>query len=381
MRIWREVPPTQAFLISTLWVLAGCQTGALPVAEVDFVPRNLAVGEGPSAVAAADLDNDGHQDLVVVNELSQDLSLFRGDGQGGMVSLGRVQAGENPTDVALADLDADGAFDMVVANHETRYLTILVGDGKGAFRPAPNSPLTIEVSPHPHVVKASDLDGDGHLDLVVDNRDGRGLLILRGTGGGAFESPGKLVDVGGDPYRGMAIGDINHDGQLDLTTPNSTAVGIVLSENAKKLLFLPPRFVATAAPFAVELADIDGDSHLDVIAALDEESTLVEVFLGDGRGGFRPSPASPFQGAPGAKMIARGDFNGDGVQDAAVAGFQSPEVLLLLGGAHSIATARLRGGKNPWGMTAADFNEDGRDDLVLADNAQAQVALYLSSRK
>ncbi len=369
---------THMFLLSTAWLISAGQMDTVRIGEVEFVPHTLRVGDRPSAAAAADLDNDGHQDLVIANGRSNDLTIFLGDGGGEMVSLGNSPGGENPSDLALADLDSDGNVDVVVANHDTDYLTILLGDGGGAFRPASNSPLRIDVAPHPHAVRANDLDADGLVDLVVDHRYGRGLLILRGLGGGAFESPGELVEVGGDPYRGMAVGDINGDGRIDLITPNPREVGILLSTGPEGMDFVQASPVAAAAPFAVELVDLNGDNNLDLIAASDEGSVLVQLFLGDGRGGFREAEQSPFRAGAGGKRIVRGDFNGDGVEDAAIASYQSSEVLLLLGGSHSVRTARLPGGENPWGLVAVDLNEDGKDDLVIADNANPWVTLYLS---
>ncbi len=365
------------FLLSTIWLLAGCQANAVQIGEVSFVRGSVTVGKGPSAVAAADLDNDGHQDLVVANEGNQ-LTILRGDGRGGLASLGRVPGGENPTGLALSDLDKDGNVDIVVANHDTDYLTILLGDGAGAFRAASNSPLRIDVRPHPHVIRAEDIDLDGHVDLIVDHRAGEGLLILRGLGGGTFKSPGELVEVGGDPYRGMAVGDINGDGQLDLVTPNPREVGVLLSAPQQRMEFVRAPPVAAAGPFAVELLDFNGDNKLDLIVASDEGSTLVELFLGDSQGGFREAEDSPIRMAAGAKQIAVGDFNGDGVEDAVVASFQSSDVLLLLGGSSSIRTTYLRGGEHPWGLVAADLNEDGKDDLVILDSASPRATVYLS---
>ncbi len=371
-----RVIPMQAFILPTLWLLSGCQQDTFRVGEVDFVQRILSLGRG-SAAAVADLDNDGHQDLVISVD-GNELAILLGDGKGGLSGAGQVAAGENPTDLALADLNADGNVDVVVANHETKHLTILLGDGRGALQAAPNSPLTIDVSPHPHVVRAADLDGDGHLDLVVDHRDGQGLLIIRGSGSGEFASPGQLVEVGGDPYLGMAIGDLNSDGQPDLVTPNPREVGVVLSTDQKQFEFAPATSVAAPAPFAVALADLNGDAKLDLIAASDDGSPSVQLFWGDGQGAFQEAEGSPFRFAAGAKIIASGDFNGDGVADAAVASYVSSDVLILLGGPSSIRTAYLPGGVNPWSLVAVDLNEDGKDDLVIADDASDRVTIYLS---
>lgn len=346
--------------------------------EGHFMQQRLTVGKNPYAVAAADLDADGHQDLVVANQGDRNLSVFLGDGKGGMNPRGRFAAGENPVGISLSDLDGDGNIDAVVANHETHYLTILKGDGRGGLLAASNSPLAIQVDPHPHAVRAVDLDGDGAVDLAVDHRAGRGLLILKGKGNGEFESPGKLVPTGGDPYRGMAAGDINGDGQLDLVTPNPREVGIVLSLDRRRLAFRQAPSLDAEAPFAVELLDFNHDGKLDIIAASDEGSPLVQLYLGDGQGGFRESGGSPFRFAPGGKAIATGDFDGDSFEDAAVASYTHSDVLLLYGASELSRSAYLAGGQNPWGLAAADLNEDGKDDLVIADAANASLRIYLS---
>ena len=306
-----------AFMLSAIGLLSGCQpaTGriteradTLRIGDVTFVAQTLMIGDDPSTIPAADLDNDGHLDLVAAN--AQGLNIFRGDGQGGLVTLGHVPAGENPVDLAFAEVDGNGTVDVVVANHETDYLTILLGDGKGRFRAAPNSPLRIDVRPHPHAVTARDLDNDGYVDLVVDHRAGEGLLILRGIGGGSFESPGTLLQVGGDPYRGMAIGDLDRDGQLDLVTPNPNEVGVLLGKGAGRIGFVRAPSVPAADPFAVELGDLNGDGRLDLVAAGGEESSFVHLFWGNGRGGFQQAKGSPFQFGAGARRSPWGTSMG-----------------------------------------------------------------------
>ncbi|MDX1435960.1 MAG: VCBS repeat-containing protein [Anaerolineales bacterium] len=347
------------------------------VGDARFIQRELAIEAAESvAVAAADFDGDGNLDLVASGE--PDLVLFRGDGQGGFDISQRVPGGLQPVDFGLADLDADGDIDVVIANHDTTNLTLLLGDGSGFFEPAPHSPLSIPVAPHPHAVLAEDFDQDGYTDLVVDHRQGEGLLILRGLGDGSFESPGTVVGVGGDPYRGMAAGDIDGDGWLDLITPNPGEVGTLINiSGGGPAAFEPGEPLHAEAPFAVALGDFNGDGRLDVIAASDEGSPLVELVLGDGAGGFHEAAGSPIQFAPGGKMIAVGDFNGDGVDDAAVAAWPSTDVLVLLGG-EEFRTGYLPGGEHPWGMAAADFNRDGRDDLVIADDNAPRALVYLS---
>ncbi len=361
--------------LPTLLLLFACQPDTVKIGGVDFVQQSYEVGEGEPAVAFADLDNDGHQDLVVASSSRNDLTILRGDGHGGLTIVGRVPAGENPTDVTAADINGDGIIDLAVANHETSYLTLLVGDGHGGFHPASNSPLTINVEPHPHAVRVEDLDGDGHVDLIVDHRARGGLLVLRGLGQGAFDTPGTVVGVGGDPYLGLAAGDLNGDSRLDLVTPNPDEVGVLLSTGSSGMGFRRAPPVGAASPFGVALADFDGDGLLDLIAASDGGASLAEIFLGDGRGGFREAGTAPFRMAAGAKNIAVGDVNGDGVGDALVSSWNS-DLLVVLGASYQ--AFRLHGIENPWGLAVVDLNQDGKDDLVIADGVRSLVTVYLS---
>lgn len=363
-------------VLGALPLNACAQEATFQMGEVAFVQQSVTVGAGQKEAASADVNGDGRSELLIAGNDS--LTVLRVDASGNVVVQGRVPAGPNPAGPAVADLDADGHLDAVVANHETHHLTLLRGDGNGGFRPFPTSPLTIDVEPHPHAVRAADLDADGHVDLVVDHRTGEGLLILRGRGDGTFDASGTLVESGGDPYRGLAIGDLNGDGHLDLVTPNPNAVGIMLRAEPDELIFSRDAIATEAGPFAVALADVNADSALDVIAALNEGASDVRLFLGDGRGAFREVDGSPFRLAAGGKQIATGDVNGDGVDDAAITCWNASDVLVLLGDPRSIQVVRLPGAEDAWGPAAADLNGDGADDLVIPDAASDQAVIYMS---
>ena len=358
-----------------LLVALSLQEEPIRVGAVRFTAHRVVVEK--ANVAAGDFNHGGHQDLVAAGE---QLTIFLGDGTGELRPSTQVPGGDNPVDFAVADLNADGNVDIAVANHETDYLTLLLGTGGGEFRPAPNSPLKIDVSPHPHEVQAHDFDRDGHLDLIVDHRHGEGVLVLRGLGAGRFESPGKLIAVGGDPYRGMAVGDVNGDGRLDLVTPNPREVGILLG-TAERLGFVVARAVPATIPFAVALGDFDNDGRVDLLSASGEGSPRVELFVGAGTGGFTRAEDSPPHISLGAKNIVVGDFNGDGIDDAAVTSYHSKKVLLVLGGEAPRRTAELAGGDHPWGLATADFNEDGVDDLMVGDDSNPVATVWVSSRR
>ncbi|HSR53470.1 MAG TPA: VCBS repeat-containing protein [Acidobacteriota bacterium] len=368
--------PTALLFLSLIMMPAFCQAAPPEDGDILRTPLRHETGRGPSAVAVGDLNGDGHLDVLVANQPDGDLSLFAGDGRGGLTPLGRVACGESPTGLAVADLDGDGPLDVVVANHETDYLTILKGDGSGGLSPAPNSPLKIEVDPHPHEVRIADLNQDGHLDLIVDHRNGEGLLILAGQGGGRFDA-GRLVATGGDPYRGMEAVDVDNDGKLDLLTPNPGDVGVVLGEDPAQFSFQPVRRVEAGRPFALALGDLNGDGRLDLGTA-SEPAGSPELFRSEGGGRFTKMDVSLPQLSSGAKNIVSGDFNGDGFGDMAVANWSSSQVLLLVGGADGVTHQRLEAAVNPFGMASADLNEDGRDDLLVTGYTDSKLVLLLS---
>jgi len=223
------------------------------IGDVGFSSHTIPIEAG--VVGAADFNNDGQADLV--NGGEPELTIMLGDGEGMFEVFSRVPGGEEPSDFALVDLNEDGSVDIVIANHDTNYLTILLGSGDGTFQPAKHSPLEISVSPHPHVVSAADLDMDGHADLLVDHRDGEGVLILRGLGDGSVQLPGILAVGDGDPYLGMAIGDVNEDGKLDIVTPNPSEVAVLVNTSEGQIAFSPPSLVAADTPFGVELGDFN----------------------------------------------------------------------------------------------------------------------------
>ncbi len=297
-----------------------------------------------------------------------------------MIETSDYFAGERPTDMAVSDINNDGYIDVIIANHETSYITLLYGDGKGSFKYTPHSPLDINVKPHPHVVQLKDLDGDNKVDLIVDCRTHKGLRVLPGLGNGKFKKQGQLIDVGGNPYLGFATGDINGDGKLDLVTPNQSDIGIVVNTSADKLSFSLKKLAPFESPFAVELAEMTGDGRIDLIVA--SKGSLITIIPGDGQGNFLAETKTIIKTSSGAKQIAIGDINGDGIKDALVSNW-SGNLLVILGGKTSFETISFENSSiaNPWGLVLTDLNEDGKIDFIVAGGDSKLAVVYLSRGK
>lgn len=357
---------------------APCYAESVRVGGTHYSLQSITVDGAGTAVTVGDFNEDGFPDLAVTSESDGGVFIFTGSQHESFTRLARFDAGHEPSEIVASDLNGDGHLDLVIANHETRYLTLYDGDGRGGFSPAEASPLSIDVSPHPHIVGVADVNDDQVPDLIVDNRDKNGLLLIEGLGGGRFSGRGREIPTGGDPYLGFAIDDINADGVEDFVTPNTDHLGVALGLGEQTLGYETYKRIAADRPFAVELADLNADSHLDIICA--SMSDTVSVFLGDGSGEYSATNKRTMDFAAGAKRIARGDINGDGVGDVMISNWLT-DVMVVFGSDTALDSHRFKpeGIENPWMLQISDLNRDGKGDLIVADESGDSVAVYMSA--
>lgn len=351
---------------------AGCAASRAEVGEeLSFDRIEVAVGVTTNSILASDLDNDGRLDLVVAGREGVFVLLGRGDGQFDVASS--VAGGEHPVDLALADLDGDGSKDLAVANHETNYVTLLFGDSNGGFEPRSGSRLRVDVSPHPHAVLLQDIDADGNVDLFVDDRALEAIRLFRGIGDGTF-SESTIIEVGGDPYRGMTLADLNGDGRLDLATPNRDHISVLVgggSGSFARNAVLRPGF----NPFAVAAADLNGDGLADLLAGSGEGAGALVIWLGVTEGSFRA--ASHHEIASGPTKIATVDLTGDGRPEILVSSYAGSEITILTGG-DSPTLHRFEVDGRPYGFASGDFDADGRFDFAVANDLTENITVFLS---
>lgn len=172
-------------------------------------------------VRVADVNHDGHLDIIVVNPAYSEIYVWLGNGAGGFSGPTTFACGSGAADLVLADLNGDGALDIVTANQGSNSISVLLGNGNGTFRPATSFGV-----PSPNSLVAADFDGDGHLDVAVAGSNDA-LTVLRGDGAGGFLSFQTLP--AGTMPQSILAGDFTGDGHLDLAalSPTDSTISVL----------------------------------------------------------------------------------------------------------------------------------------------------------
>ena len=392
---WRIPAVHRACVRATLGLLLTALLVALsaaPAAALSFAPpRHFAAGQGPCALAVADLNGDEKPDLVVADGKTSTVRTFIGTGRGGFAAAGPYATGATPTSLAVGDLDGDGFLDVVTGNGTDGTVSLLFGIGSGGF----SARADIVVGP-PRLfpglyhtgVSLCDFDRDGISDIVVCGQPVEGppfseAVVLMGTGSRGFAPPSRVQTP--EDSRDTACGDFNGDDLPDFVAtvvdPDQVGAGVLLGDGAGH--FSPMTVSGTyLEPYTVACADMTADHRPDlVIAETLEGTSVVEVLLGDGAGGFALAPGgraklADDKGLP--RGVAVADVNGDGRLDVATGLGRQAFVLRGDGqGGLRPTTSTYPVGARPYDVVAADFNLDGLMDLATADYADGSVSLLL----
>jgi hypothetical protein len=373
----------------TWFVAAGCF--AAPGAP-EFDEQVIRVGKAPYPIAIADVNHDGKLDIIVGNMDDGTVSVLLGDGRGQFAQAhgSPFPCGANPNDIAVADMNGDGNPDLVIANTQTPYLTILLGNGKGGFKPSPHSPFATQSYPHPHGVAVGNFMGDGKLAVVTDSWGHHQILLIPSDGKGDLMLPGKFFSADLHTDSGVAAADFNKDGNLDIVTVDQDAgvVGLLLGDGKGGFRKAPRSpFPAGDAPWMFAVGDVNGDGNPDV-AVIPYEPQMrdpgrvgLTVLLGDGRGGMAPMRGSPFSlaGCRGPSRVAIGDIRGNGLRDMVVSCAQSDKLFFFMGTKNGTFNLFTRSVAVSWGGVAlADLTSNGKDDVVVSNNKMGTITILLS---
>ncbi len=232
------------------------------------------------------------------------------------------------------------------------------------------------VGNEPTGIAAGDFNGDGNLDLAVGLNDpSQPLAILLGDGTGNFTAaPASSITVTGVP---VLVQDFNGDGIPDILLSGETGGPFtVLLGNGDGTFRVAPGspINGDSETFPAAAADFNRDGIPDLVL-----SGGAVILLGNGDGSFTQAPTSlPSIGTAGqAPTMAEGDFNGDGFPDLAII---NGSVSIYLGkgdGTFTAGTSITPSAGTPVALAAADFNGDGKLDLAVTVNNNGNYSVEI----
>ncbi|MBK9488286.1 MAG: choice-of-anchor D domain-containing protein [Haliscomenobacter sp.] len=331
------------------------------------------VGDYPLAIAIGDFNNDGLQDIATANSnnFNHSVSIRMGDGTGSFTGNTTIPVGEDPYSVAIGDFNGDGKQDFATANYTSNSVSIRLGDGSGGFSGSTEIPVGGGAY-GAYAVAIGDFNGDGKQDIAAANGTDGTVSILIGDGSGGFSVTATL-SVGSSPSF-VAIGDFNADSYQDLAVVNiiSNSVSILLGNGIGSFTASPHVPIGGlpvgSSPYSVAIGDFNGDNLQDLAVANIQDKSI-SIRLGDGLGGFSGSLNIPALAFP--YIVAIADFNSDNKQDIAFSnsgGFDHTISIRFGDGSGSFSgNTNVPIGNNLITFAVGDLNNDGKLDLVAAN--------------
>lgn len=381
---------------------------------------SLRTGPNPSAIAAADFNDDGVMDLAVsaIGRLREpheerpahdEVNLFLARGAMQYASIPPVRVGFAPYAMAVANIDARRLPDLLVVSFlasRGRDLMLFRNLGDELFEPhefqVPRDRLTytkmpdldgrpVFTVPGLTALAVADFTRDGYRDIVATGWSSDVLIHWRGQPEGYFAEPALMPAPGGP--RDIVLADLDGDGDLDIAVTLYNERAIALWEQVAPGRFeARPRVPAWGnMPHRIRAADMNGNGRLDLVVSHCHAEDAVSILFNTGAFRFEMKQAV-ILGEDTRRLeheirdIVVADFTGNGYPDIAAACFVSSEVRLLgnegpSDGAYRLGFRHERytyDAGRPRALEVADFNGNGAPDLAVALWESDQVVFLLN---
>lgn len=250
------------------------------------------VGLRPVAIASADLNEDGSDDLFVVNNWSDTVTALFSDGSGGVRRV-RLDVGEGPQAIVAGDFDEDGHLDLLISRSgplsgDGGGIELWRGDGAGGVA----APTMFATSNDIISMVPGDLDGDGHLDVA--GVDGVDFRTYYGAGDGTrLNASWDSLSIGAKPA--LALAHFDGDGVLDHAIVQSADDSVLVRSGSTPEAFTPLTRDVSGQPRDCVSGDFNLDGHTD-LAVAHYGSSSTSILLGDGRRALRRQSAGRYRG-------------------------------------------------------------------------------------
>ena len=376
-----------------------------------YTAVSYATGANPWGMVSDDLNQDGHKDLVVVNNgggSGTSISILQGTGSGSFDAQVVFSGANDPYVPAIGDLNGDGWKDVVHSDQGDNTIKILLNKlttagatiTSSAFQSPTTSPFGSISTNIPYGLVIADVNGDNKNDIIVANAAGSGSISVYlnqdNSGNNFVADSGSPYTVGSIPAT-VIVQDFNADGFLDIITDNSytgtDSISVLLHNGHNTQPLYPsssaPTYAVGARPIWLDYGDINNDGHWDVCTA-NTNSASVSLLTGHGNGVFDSagtnSNADVSVGSSPCFLRVI-DVDGNGADDIVVSNSGSNTVTVLLNnkqsGVISFTTFTFSVDSvtathpAPLGLVVEDFNGDGHQDIATADSNSNAVSVLL----
>ena len=339
-----------------------------------FTSATLGSWGAPDSIALGDLTGDGKLDVVIGGERE---TVYVNQGGRQFKQTGNFQPGFHSDTVVIADINSDGHADVISASQHDSVMNILYGNGDGTLDDNVNDIVTYGLSGGATDLILYDVNGDGVKDAIISYGGSSAISVIIGTSDGHFLARSDSVIAAGVDH--IATAQLNNSGDVDLvgiSTASSTAV--LFFGNPGVALGSPVLYPVGNSPTGITAGDLNGDGNPDLVTVNTVDNT-VSVLLGSTNGNYGSRTDASVGTSP--RRVKLADFDKDGNLDAATVNSGSGNVTVLLGTGTGIFgnQATYAAGTSPTDLAVADFSGDTFPDIAVADPGSQQVITLINS--
>ena len=315
-------------------------------------------------VISTDINNDGHNDLVIAHNTG--LLILINNGQGSFSQSYTYDTDPGLGNIITSDLNNDTIPDIAAASGTGSDLHIFLGTGDGTF--TYNGKLQ-NVPDLPSALDAADMDGDGETDLLVTSVTGQNVTIFIGNGDGSFNESEPQTAPAASFSMEVIAADFSGNGKMWIATPGLGDSKVHISKPFMSGLWIEDASYAVGAqPQSMAAADIDRDGDVDIVTG-DQFGEGLSVLLNNGDGSFADFTAITTGVEIGSLTLQ--DVNNDGSVDIIAGSLSGNNIVLLLGAGDGTFTdlTVFDAGTDVNDIAVNDINGDGFPDIIaVGDN-------------